>query len=76
MILVEEPMAEFGMLLYLHEAKMPSYYKWACEDVSGKKTCYRYGWALLQQHLREEKLCKSNQTHTRNDLVRYKYPLI
>lgn len=51
-LFVEEPLAEFGMLLYLHEA-VNNYYKWAYQDVSDKKTCYRYGAKLMDQHLNE-----------------------
>lgn len=47
---VEEPLAEFGMLLYLYE-KVSGYYSWAYQDVSNKKTCYRYGAQLMSQHL-------------------------
>ena len=35
---VEEPLAEFGMLLYLHETKS-QYYDWAHDNVSSKKCC-------------------------------------
>lgn len=49
---VEEPLAEFGMLLYLYETKS-DYYKWAYDDVNNKKTCYEYGVDLMNQHLKE-----------------------
>lgn len=49
---VEEPLAEFGMLLYLHETSS-SYYNWAYQDVSNKMTCYRYGAILMNQHLNQ-----------------------
>lgn len=39
---VEEPLAEFGMLVYLHQTGS-SYYGWAFNDVRGKRTCYHYG---------------------------------
>ena len=39
---VEEPLAEFGMLVYLHQTGS-SYYNWARQYVLGKSTCYRYG---------------------------------
>lgn len=42
---VEEPLAEFGMLLWLHETGCGGcgYYQWAYNDVRSKKNCYRYG---------------------------------
>lgn len=49
---VEEPLAEFGMLLYLYMTQSP-YYLWAFEDVSHKKTCYHYGANLMFQCLAE-----------------------
>ena len=49
-VLVEEPLAEFGMLLYLKETNCV-FYDWAKEDVASKKTCYRYGANLMDQHL-------------------------
>lgn len=64
---VEEPLAEFGMLLYLHETKMVSYYEWAYDDVSAKKTCYRYGVALMDQCIRE-----GAGSQTRKDLKSYR----
>lgn len=39
---VEEPLAEFGMLVYLHKTGS-SYYGWVRRYVLGKSTCYRYG---------------------------------
>ena len=51
-ILVEESLAEFGMLLYLNETGS-TYYNWAYQDISSKKTCYRYGANLMDQHLNE-----------------------
>lgn len=44
--LVEEPLAEFGMLIYLHQTGS-SYYNWAFNDVRGKRTCYHYGADLM-----------------------------
>lgn len=67
---VEEPLAEFGMLLFLSETQMTSYFNWACDDVSAKKTCYRYGRALMDQCIREGK-----NSQTRKDLVSYRIPL-
>lgn len=43
---VEEPLAEFGMLVYLHQTGS-SYYNWAFNDVRGKRTCYHYGADLM-----------------------------
>lgn len=48
--LVEEPLAEFGMLSYLHKIGS-SYYDWAHTDVNSKDTCYRYGATLMDQVL-------------------------
>ena len=45
---VEEPLAEFGMLLYLWRIHSP-YYEWALNDVRSKKNCYRYGAAIMDQ---------------------------
>ena len=47
---VEEPLAEFGMLLYMHETHSP-YYDWAHDNVSGKNSCYHYGANLMDQYL-------------------------
>ena len=49
-VLVEEPLAEFGMLLYLKETNCV-FYDWAKADVASKNTCYRYGANLIDQHL-------------------------
>lgn len=46
---VEEPLAEFGMLLYLWKTHSP-YYDWAHREVSGKKCCYRYGAFIMDQY--------------------------
>lgn len=40
--LVEEPLAEFGMLVYLHQTGS-SYYNWVRRYVLRKSTCYQYG---------------------------------
>jgi hypothetical protein len=69
---VEEPMAEFGMLLYLYETKLVSHYTWARADVAAKKTCYRYGCGLMLQHLLEADAGNTDQTPTRKDLESYK----
>lgn len=46
---VEEPLAEFGMLLYLWRTHSP-YYDWAHREISGKKCCYRYGAFIMDQY--------------------------
>lgn len=57
---VEEPLAEFGMLLYLNDTRS-SYYNWAYDDVSGKLTCYKYGANLMDQYLKESPLFPTRQ---------------
>ena len=47
---VEEPLAEFGMLLYLHETHS-TYYDWAHDNVSNKNCCYGYGANFMYQYL-------------------------
>jgi len=47
---VEEPLAEFGMLLYLHETNS-QYYDWAHCNVRSKKCCYGYGANIMDQYL-------------------------
>lgn len=64
---IEEPLAEFGMLLYLNETGS-YYYDWAHWDVSNKTTCYRYGAKLMDQYL------NTNTTH-RQYLEAYKIKL-
>lgn len=51
---VEEPLAEFGMLLWLHETDCGGrgYYQWAYDDVKNKRSCYRFGAMLMDQHLK------------------------
>lgn len=71
---VEEPLAEFGMLLYLKETKQEDYYQWSLADVCSKQTRYRYGAALMDQHLRE--LGKKLPLRTRRDLESYKRKLL
>ncbi len=48
---VEEPLAEFGMLLCLFVTGS-EYYDWAYKDVEKQISCYRYGAKLMEQHLR------------------------
>lgn len=43
---VEEPLAEFGMLFFLHQTGS-SYYGWAFKNVREKQTCYHYGADLM-----------------------------
>ncbi len=64
---IEEPMAEFGMLLFLRETKQQSFYAWARLDVARKATCYRYGVALMDQYRRE-----GAGSQTRKDLEVYR----
>ena len=64
---LEEPMAEFGMLLYLKETNQTDYYDWAKGDVGIKKSCYRYGVALMEQCERE-----GIPSQIRRDLELYK----
>lgn len=47
---VEEPLAEFGMLLYLNATRF-DYLNWAIDNVKSHETIYRYGWDLYQQFL-------------------------
>ena len=63
-IFIEEPLAEYGMLLYLHETKS-IYYNWAYDDVSSKNTCYKYGAVMMDQYL-------SGNTTLREYLESYK----
>lgn len=68
-ICVEEPLAEFGMLLYLYETNS-SYYQWSHDDVKNKKTAYRYGAMLVDQCLSE-----GSPSSTRKYLEDYKVKL-
>lgn len=65
-LFVEEPLAEFGMLLYLKDIGS-NFYKWAYNDVSKKQTCYRYGAKLMDQFLKE-----ATPSPTRKFLEEYK----
>lgn len=49
---IEEPLAEFGMLLFLKESGH-KFYDWAYDNVKNKKTCYRFGAALMDRHIKE-----------------------
>lgn len=63
-IFIEEPLAEYGMLLYLHETKS-IYYIWAYDDVCSKNTCYKYGAVMMDLYL-------SGNTTLREYLESYK----
>ena len=68
---VEEPLAEFGMLMYLKETAMygtRTMISWAKDDVAGKHRCYRYGAWLYEQY------CDWN-FGLRKYLEEYKYPI-
>lgn len=61
---VEEPLAEFGMLLFLKETNN-TYYEWAYRNVVSKETCYRYGAALMDRY-------EKGDNQIRQDLESYK----
>lgn len=69
-LFIEEPLAEFGMLLYLFDTNS-SFYQWAYEDVSSKRTCYRFGAMLMDQHLQDN----NNPSYNRAYLEKYKIRL-
>lgn len=48
---VEEPLAEFGMLLYLQETRLSDILDWAKKDVASKRSCYHYGAVLYDQYM-------------------------
>lgn len=48
---VEEPLTEFGMLLYLQETGLFDILVWAEEDVASKRSCYHYGAVLYDQYM-------------------------
>ena len=48
---VEEPLAEFGMLLFLHSQDWIKDWAWFNNDVAEKTTCYRYGADLMDIYL-------------------------
>ena len=70
---VEEPLAEFGMLLYLYETNQKYIFNWARNDVRSKRTYYRYGDALMSLHLNTADA--KGYSLTRKDLERYKRPV-
>ena len=63
---IEEPLAEFGMLLFLKESGH-KFYGWAYDNVRNKKTCYRFGAALMDRHIKE-----GQNSTIRQFLERYK----
>lgn len=66
---VEEPMAEFGMLLYLHETRKPMFLEeWAYIDVKNKTSWYRYGATLHEKYI-------SGDIELRDYLKGYKYDI-
>ena len=70
---VEEPLAEFGMLLYLYETNQKYIFNWARNDVRSKRTYYRYGDALMSLHLATADAY--GYSLTRRDLEIYKRPV-
>ena len=70
---VEEPLAEFGMLLYLYDTNQKYIYNWARNDVRSKLTYYRYGDALMSLHLATAD--GNGDSLTRSDLEIYKRPV-
>ena len=70
---VEEPLAEFGMLLYLYDTNQKYIFNWARNDVRSKLTYYRYGDALMSLHLATADT--NGDSLTRSDLERYKRPV-
>lgn len=63
---VEEPLAEFGMLLFLKETIMPDVFDWAHDNVANKRSCYRHGATLFDQY-------NSWNSGLRRYLEQYKY---
>ena len=70
---VEEPLAEFGMLLYLYETNQKYIFNWARNDVRSKLTYYRYGDALMSLHLATADA--NGDSLTRRNLEIYKRPV-
>lgn len=64
---VEEPLAEFGMLIYLEETKSP-YLSYAYTFVDGKQTCYCFGAKYYDEY-------KAGDTNYRHILEDYKFEL-
>lgn len=63
---VEEPLAEFGMMLFLKETIMPDVFDWAHDNVANKRSCYRHGATLFDQY-------NSWNSGLRRYLEQYKY---
>ena len=57
LVIVEEPLAEFGKLLYLKETNCV-FYDWAKADTENK-TCYRYGAKLMDLYIDGKNQCRS-----------------
>ena len=70
---VEEPLAEFGMLLYLYYTNQRYIFNWARNDVRSKLTYYRYGDALMSLHLATADA--NEDSLARRDLEIYKRPV-
>lgn len=70
---VEEPLAEFGMLLYLHETHS-QYYDWAHNNVSGKNCCYRYGANIMGQYLGGDQSLKTYLEEYKIPIGEYQMP--
>lgn len=69
---VEEPLAEFGMLLFLKETGH-EFYEQAYNNVKVKTTCYKYGASLMDRHIYECNLLNGSYESTiRQFLESYK----
>ena len=70
---VEEPLAEFGMLLFLESTSIiiesEPLFEWAEKKVKDKKTCYRYGAALMDFYRNGDTQIRED---LKNDLESYK----
>lgn len=63
---VEEPLAEFGMLLFLYDTRNKhNYYDWAYDDVANKETFYKFGAQLMDQY-------QAGEVRLRQYLEKYK----
>ncbi len=71
-LFVEEPLAEFGMLLYLKETANPIY-DWAYDYVRFKYSIYRIGARLMSEYL--DDLSNGVLSQIRDYLVAYKIML-
>lgn len=72
---VEEPLAEFGMLLFLLETNS-SYYHWAYRDVASKNTFYRFGAQLMDQYQNGEKQLRNYLERYKIKIDQYDLPII